>query len=40
MAKICGYVKIFKVKDGDEYKNKFISFCTDDEKLFGPRLKT
>ena len=34
MAKICGYVKIFKVKDGDEYKNKFISFCIDDEKLF------
>ena len=29
-----GYIKIFKVKDGDEDKNnKLMSFRTDDEKL-------
>ena len=29
-----GYVKKFKVKDGDKNKNnKLISFCIDDEKL-------
>ena len=29
-----GYVKTFKVKDGDKVKNnKFISFRIDDEKL-------
>ena len=29
-----GYVKTFKVKDGDKDKNnKLMSFCVDDEKL-------
>ena len=29
-----GYVKIFKVKDGDQDQNtKLMSFCVDDEKL-------
>ena len=30
---MCGYVKAFKVKDGDKDKNnKLMSFRTDDEK--------
>ena len=34
MAKISGCVKTFKVKDGDEDKNKkLMSFCIDDQKL-------
>ena len=34
MPKMSGYVKIFKVKDGDEVKiNKLMSFRIDDEKL-------
>ena len=34
MPKMSGYVKIFKVKDGDEDKiNKLMSFRIDDEKL-------
>ena len=36
MPKMSGYVKTFKVK---EKNNKLISFCIDDEKLFGLRLK-
>ena len=29
-----GYIKTFKVKDGDKNKkNKLLSFCVDDEKL-------
>ena len=42
-----GYVKTFKVRDGDTDKdNKLMSFYTDDEKLleniklFGLRSKT
>ena len=31
-----GYVKTFKVKEGDKDKNhKLRSFCIDDEKLLG-----
>ena len=34
MPKMSGYVKTFKVKDGDKDKNnKLMSFCIDDEKL-------
>ena len=34
MSKMGGYVKTFKVKDGDKNNNnKLISFCIDDEKL-------
>ena len=34
MPKMSGYVKKFKVNDGDKNKNnKLISFCIDDEKL-------
>ena len=34
MPKMSGYVKTFKVKDGDKHKNnKLMSFCIDDEKL-------
>ena len=34
IPKMSGYVKTFKVKDGDENKNsKSMSFCTDHEKL-------
>ena len=34
MPKMSGYVRTFKVKDGDIDKiNKLISFCIDDEKL-------
>ena len=34
MAKVSGYVKTFKVKDGDKDKNnKLMSFNTDVEKL-------
>ena len=30
-----GYVKTFKVKDGDKDKNyKLMSFCIDDSKLY------
>ena len=30
-----GYIKIFKVKEGDKDKsNKLVSFRIDDEKLF------
>ena len=40
MPKMGGYVKIFKVKDGDKDKNiKLMSFRIDDEKLSGLRLK-
>ena len=46
MPKMSGYVKTFKVKDGDKDKNnKLMSFGIDDEKLlenmklFGIRLK-
>ena len=32
--KMGGYVKTFKLKDGDKDKNnKLISFCIDDEKI-------
>ena len=30
MAKMSGYIKIFKGKEGD---NKLMSFCLDDEKV-------
>ena len=30
MPKMSGYVKAFKIKDGDD---KLMSFCIDDEKL-------
>ena len=34
LPKISGYVKTFKVKDGDKDKsNKLLSFRTDGEKL-------
>ena len=34
MPKMSGYVKTFKVKDGDKDKsNKLMSFHKDDEKL-------
>ena len=34
LPKMSGYVKIFKVKDGDKDKsNKLMSFCIDDDKL-------
>ena len=34
MPKMCGYVKTFKVKEGDKDKsNKLMSFRIDDEKL-------
>ena len=34
MPKMSGYVKTFKVKDGDKDKNnKLMSFCIDDKKL-------
>ena len=34
MRKMTGYVKTFKVKDGDKDKqNKLMSFSIDDEKL-------
>ena len=34
MPKMSGYVKTFKVKDGDKNKNnKLMSLCVDDEKL-------
>ena len=34
MPKMSGYVKTFKIKDGDKHKNnKLMSFCIDDEKL-------
>ena len=36
MPKISGYVKTFRVKDGDKDKNNRLkSFCVDDEKLLG-----
>ena len=35
LPKISGYVKIFKVKDGDKDKNnKLMSFRVNDENLF------
>ena len=35
MPKINGYVKTFKVEEGDIDKgNKLMSYCIDDEKLF------
>ena len=47
LPKMSGYVKTFKVKDGDKFKNnKLISFSIDVEKLlekyklFGLKLKT
>ena len=34
MPKIRGYVKTFKVKEGDKDKNnKLMFFCIDDQKL-------
>ena len=34
LPKMSGYVKTFKVKDGDKDKiNQLMSFCIDDEKL-------
>ena len=46
MPKKKGYVKTFKVKNGDKYRNKkLMSLCIDYEKLlekvnlFGLRLK-
>ena len=44
MPKMSGYVKTFKVRDGDNDKsNKLVFFHIDDEKLlemlFGLRLK-
>ena len=33
MTKMSGYVKTFKVKDGDKKNNQLISFRIDDEKL-------
>ena len=33
LPKICGHVKTFKVKDGDNDKNKLMSFGIDDQKL-------
>ena len=34
LPKISGYVKTFKVKDGDKVKsNKLMSFHIDDDKL-------
>ena len=34
LPKMSGYVKTFKVKDGDKIENnQLISFHTDDEKL-------
>ena len=34
LPKMSGYIKTFKVKDGDKNKkNKLLSFCVDDEKL-------
>ena len=34
LPKMSGYVKTFKVKDGDKDKNnKLMFFCIDDEKL-------
>ena len=34
IPKMSGYVKTFKVKDGDkDESNKLMSFCIDDEKL-------
>ena len=34
VSKMGGYVKTFKIKDGDKDKNnKLISFCIDDEKI-------
>ena len=34
MPKMSGYIKTFKVKDGDKDKNdKWMSFSMDDEKL-------
>ena len=36
LPKMSGYVKTFKIKDGDKDKdknNKLISFCIDDDKL-------
>ena len=31
-----GYVKTFKIKDGDKYKNnKLIYLCIHDDKLLG-----
>ena len=36
MPKISGYVKTFRVKDGDKDKNNRLkSFCVDEEKLSG-----
>ena len=35
MPKMNGYVKTFKVEEGDIDKgNKLMSYCIDDEKLF------
>ena len=34
LPKMSGYVKAFKIKDGDKYKNKkMITFFIDDQKL-------
>ena len=35
LPKMSGYVKAFKIKDGDKDKNKkMITFFIDDQKLF------
>ena len=34
LPKTSGYIKIFKVKDGDKDNNKLMSFCIDDEKHY------
>ena len=46
LPEMTGYVKTFKIKDGDKDKNnKLMSFSINDgkllksTKLFGPRLK-
>ena len=34
LFEMTGYVKTFKIKDGDEVKNNIMmSFCKDDKKL-------
>ena len=39
VPKMSGYVKTFKVKEGDKDKhNKLMSFCIDNEKLLGRKM--
>ena len=41
LLKMSGYVKTFKVKDGDkDKKNKLMSLLVDDEKLFAENETT